>query len=55
MAIVVIGAVFVDVKGFPEDLYLPTGRNAGRSSLSTAAWVGTLPRISPMSSCGPPS
>ena len=29
MAIVVIGAVFVDVKGFPEDLYLPTGRNAG--------------------------
>ena len=30
MAIVVIGAVFVDVKGFPEDLYLPTGRNAGQ-------------------------
>ena len=29
MAIVVIGAVFVDVKGFPHDLYLPTGRNAG--------------------------
>ena len=29
MAIVVIGAVFVDVKGFPEDVYLPTGRNAG--------------------------
>ncbi len=29
MAIVVVGAVFVDVKGFPEDLYLPTGRNAG--------------------------
>ena len=29
MAIVVIGAVFVDVKGFPADLYLPTGRNAG--------------------------
>ena len=30
MAIVVVGAVFVDVKGFPEDLYLPTGRNAGQ-------------------------
>ena len=30
MAIVVIGAVFVDVKGFPEDNYIPTGRNAGR-------------------------
>lgn len=29
MAIVVVGAVFVDVKGFPENLYLPTGRNAG--------------------------
>ena len=29
MAIVVVGAVFVDVKGFPMDLYLPTGRNAG--------------------------
>ena len=30
MAIVVIGSVFVDIKGFPEDLYSPTGRNAGR-------------------------
>lgn len=29
MGIVVIGACFVDVKGFPEHLYLPTGRNAG--------------------------
>jgi len=30
MGIVVIGAVFVDIKGFPNDTYLPTGRNAGR-------------------------
>lgn len=30
MAIVVIGNVFVDVKGFPEDIYIPTGRNAGK-------------------------
>ena len=30
MAIVVIGAVFVDIKGFPNDVYSPTGRNAGR-------------------------
>ena len=30
MAVVVVGAVFVDVKGFPEDNYIPTGRNAGR-------------------------
>lgn len=30
MAIVVVGAVFVDIKGFPDDVYNPTGRNAGR-------------------------
>lgn len=30
MGIVVIGTVFVDVKGFPEDIYIPNGRNAGR-------------------------
>ena len=30
MSIVVIGAVFVDIKGFPNEHYLPTGRNAGR-------------------------
>ena len=30
MSMVVVGAVFVDVKGFPEDNYIPTGRNAGR-------------------------
>ena len=30
MGIVVIGAVFVDVKGFPDDRYIPQGRNAGR-------------------------
>ena len=30
MAIVVLGTVFVDIKGFPDDVYNPTGRNAGR-------------------------
>jgi len=30
MSIVVIGDVFVDIKGFPEDTYMPTGRNVGR-------------------------
>lgn len=30
MAMVVIGTVFVDIKGFPDDLYIPEGRNAGR-------------------------
>lgn len=29
MAIVVAGNVFVDIKGFPEDVYIPDGRNAG--------------------------
>lgn len=29
MSIVVMGAAFMDIKGFPNDLYLPTGRNAG--------------------------
>lgn len=30
MGIVVIGTVFLDVKGFPETIYIPDGRNAGR-------------------------
>ena len=30
MGIVVLGAVFVDIKGYPSDLYIPGGRNAGR-------------------------
>ena len=30
MGIVVIGAVFVDIKGYPEDTYIPAGRNVGR-------------------------
>ena len=29
MAIVVIGTTFVDVKGFPSNVYIPAGRNAG--------------------------
>ena len=29
MSIVVIGTVFVDIKGFPTDTYLPEGRNVG--------------------------
>lgn len=30
MSIVVIGTSFVDIKGFPEAAYIPTGRNVGR-------------------------
>ena len=29
MGIVVIGAVFVDIKGYPLSAYIPGGRNAG--------------------------
>lgn len=29
MSIVVIGASFVDIKGFPHDVYIPDGRNSG--------------------------
>ncbi|MDO4323153.1 MAG: PfkB family carbohydrate kinase [Lachnospiraceae bacterium] len=30
MGIVVLGAVFVDIKGYPSDIYIPRGRNVGR-------------------------
>ena len=30
MAIVVVGNAFVDIKGFPDNNYIPAGRNAGR-------------------------
>ena len=30
MAILVVGTIFLDVKGFPYDTYVPEGRNAGR-------------------------
>ena len=30
MGIVVIGAAFMDIKGFPQDIYVPDGSNVGR-------------------------
>ena len=30
MGIVVIGMIFVDIKGYPEAAFIPTGRNVGR-------------------------
>ena len=54
MGIVVIGTVFVDIKGFPDDLYNPTGRNAGRVETVHGAWGATWRRTSPTWSCGPP-
>ena len=30
MPITVFGAVFVDVKGYPNKKYIPSGRNAGK-------------------------
>lgn len=33
MSIVVVGAVFVDIKGFPDNVYIPAGRNAGQVAM----------------------
>lgn len=30
MAIVVVGNVFVDIKGYPDDTFIPAGRNSGK-------------------------
>ena len=30
MSMVVLGAIFVDIKGYPSGIYIPGGRNAGR-------------------------
>ena len=30
MSVIVIGSVFVDIKGYPLDTFDPKGRNAGR-------------------------
>ena len=30
MSIAVIGAIFVDIKGYPHAAYIPGGRNAGK-------------------------
>ena len=30
MSILVMGATFLDIKGFPEDQYVPNGRNVGK-------------------------
>ena len=37
MGIVVIGAVFVDIKGYPLSTYIPGGRNSGR--VEHAVWA----------------
>ena len=41
MGIVVLGAVFVDVKGYPLSTYIPGGRNVGRWSRFPAAYPAT--------------
>ena len=30
MGMVVIGAIFVDIKGYPDGVFIPNGRNVGR-------------------------
>ena len=43
MGIVVIGAVFVDIKGYPLSTYIPGGRNAGRMEQAVSYTHLTLP------------
>ena len=51
MSIVVIGCVFVDIKGYPSRTYIPGGRNAGKvryvhggvSRNSFPWWIPTVP------------
>ena len=40
MGIVVIGAAFMDIKGFPYDVYIPDGRNAGRDATNCTKHPG---------------
>ena len=54
MGIVVIGAVFVDIKGYPYSTFIPGGRNAGYVEYVHGASAATSWRISPTWSCAPP-
>lgn len=53
MGIVVLGAVFVDIKGYPTSTYIPGGRNVGRVEQVPAASAATWWRTSPTWSCVP--
>ena len=55
MGIVVLGAVFVDVKGYPLSTYIPGGRNVGRVEQVPGGVSRNVVGTSPMWSCGPPS
>lgn len=54
MGIVVLGAVFVDIKGYPSDVYIPGGRNAGRVEQVHGGVSRNLAETLPMWSCAPP-
>ena len=41
-----VGAVFLDIKGYPFGPYSPTGTNIGTVSLPTAAWPAMSRKIS---------
>ena len=55
MGIVVIGAVFVDIKGYPLSTYIPGGRNAGRVEQVHGGVSRNVAKDMPMWSCGPRS
>ena len=54
MGIVIIGAVFVDIKGYPLSTYIPGGRNAGRVEQVHGGVCRNVAEDMPMWSCGPP-
>lgn len=53
--IVVLGAVFVDIKGFTEDIYVPDGRNAGHVEYIHGGVSRNVVRISQTWNCARPS
>lgn len=52
--IVVVGAIFVDIKGFPQDIYVPDGTSAGLTygkSMLEAMKIGSHLASSVIASC----
>ena len=54
MGMVVIGAVFVDIKGYPTSAFIPTGRNAGRVEQIHGGVGRNVGRTSQTASFAPP-
>ena len=53
MGIVVIGAVFVDIKGYPQSNFIPTGRNVGKVEQVHGGVGRNVAEDIATASCGP--